>query len=113
MSGDKTWYGTHITQAGRRRNLTYHTVPASVVVVTINDVIVINKTLAGATGVTLPANPTKGDSYIIKDGKGDAGSNNITVSPNTGTIDGAASNTISTNYLAREYIYNGTEWNVI
>jgi hypothetical protein len=114
LSGAKTWYSTHITAASRRRYVRYHTAPASVTVAAgLDDIIVVNKSVAGATAVTLPAGPTAGDTYTIKDGAGNAGAQNITVSPTAGTIDGAGTNVISTNYLAREYVYNGTEWGVV
>jgi hypothetical protein len=114
FSGSKTHYSRFSTAAARRFYLRYHTAPSGVTVAAgLDDVIVINKTVAGATAVTLPATPTAGDQYTIKDGKGDAAGNNITVSPTAGNIDGAATNVINSNYGFRTYIYNGTEWNVI
>jgi hypothetical protein len=114
LSGVKTLNSALITQAGRRRYVRYHTAPAAVTVAGgLDDVIAINKSTAGATAVTLPAGPTTGDTYTIKDAKGDAAGNNITVSPTAGNIDGAATNVINSNYGFRTYTYNGTEWNVI
>lgn len=76
-------------------------------------VVVINKSSGAATQVNLPASPLTGRLIIVKDGKGDAGSNNITVSGNGKNIDGSSTNVISTNYQARQYVYNGTEYNVL
>ena len=88
------------------------TAAGAVTVTTADYVVVVNKAVGAATAVALPAGVT-GLRFVIKDGKGDAGANNITISPAAGTIDGAATNVISTNYGSRELIYNGTQWNVI
>jgi hypothetical protein len=113
FSGAKTHYSLFSTAASRRVYVRYHTAPAAVTVRdTLDDVIVINKTVAGATAVTLPAG-VAGMQFTIKDGKGDASGNAITVSPTAGTIDGAATNVISSNYGFRTYTYSGVEWNVI
>lgn len=86
---------------------------AGAITVTLADKrIVVKKTSGAATTVNLPASPDAGDVYIIIDGKGDAATNNITVVPAAGTINGAANNVISTNYGKATYVYNGTEWNL-
>lgn len=76
-------------------------------------VVVINKVTGAATGVTLPSTPTIGRLVLVKDGKGDAGTNNITVSPAAGTIDGVASIVMDQPYEAYEFVYNGTNWNIV
>lgn len=113
LSGEKTHYSRLITAASRRYYARVHTVGSVTVAAGLDDVIIVNKTVAGATAVTLPGSPTQGDQYTIKDGKGDAAANNITVSPSAGNIDGAATNVINSNFGFRTYIYNGTQWNVI
>lgn len=80
---------------------------------TTDNIVIVNKTTGAATTVNLPASPTTGLTYTIKDGKGDAATNNITITPAAGTIDGAATSVISTNYGSRDIVYNGTQWNVI
>lgn len=55
---------------------------------------------------TLPA----GTRHIIKDEGNNAAVNNIVVTPSAGTIDGAASLTINTNYGAASVYFNGTNW---
>jgi hypothetical protein len=75
--------------------------------------IAVNKTVNVGTAVILPSNPRIGDSYIIKDAKGDAQINNITVSPASGTIDGAGTFVISSNYGSVRVVFNGTEWSII
>lgn len=87
------------------------TTPVTVVAATDHHVIT-NLTTPGAVAVTLPAG-VAGQIFTVKDGKGDANVNNITVTPTAGNIDGAATNVINAAYGAKTYIYNGTEWNVI
>jgi len=76
-------------------------------------VITVNKTVAGAITIALPLTPGTSRSIIVKDGKGDAATNNITIDGNGKTIDGAATYVLATDYQALEIIYNGTEWNAI
>jgi hypothetical protein len=75
--------------------------------------VVVNKTSGAATTVNLDAIPATGEIKCIKDGKGDAGANNITLTPAAGLIDGASTYVISTNYGAACVQYGGTAWNVI
>jgi hypothetical protein len=48
------------------------------------DIIYINKTVGAATAVTLPLSASRTKPVMIVDGKGDAKTNNITISPQTG-----------------------------
>lgn len=81
--------------------------------VTASDwVVIINKTSGAATTVNLPASPVTGQRFVIKDGKGDAATNNITITPAAGTIDGAATYVLRVGYGAVNIIYNGSEWSV-
>jgi hypothetical protein len=89
------------------------TAAGAVTVTTADDIVIINKTVGAATVVNLPATPTNGEWFTIKDGKGDAGTNTITITPAAGTIDGQATHLIESNYGSRELVYNGTEWNVM
>jgi hypothetical protein len=89
--------------------------PVAVDAVT-DEVIVTNLAVPGAVAVNLPAG-RKGMILFVKDGKGDAGANNITVTPNGAdpvhTIDGAATKVISANFGSLRLVHNGTEWNVL
>lgn len=76
-------------------------------------VITVQLSVPGASTVTLPLSPSTSNSYIIKDGTGDAASNNITIDGNGNTIDGQATFVINDAYGALEIIFNGTEWNGI
>lgn len=62
---------------------TYQVITTGNCTVAVNDgLIIINKTVGAATAVTLPASATKVGKVKIVDFKGDAGTNNITVTPN-------------------------------
>jgi hypothetical protein len=69
--------------------------------------------VAAPATVNLPPTPTTGQVLIIKDIDGDANTNNITVSGNGNTIDGAATYVLNTDYASITLVFNGTEWNVV
>jgi hypothetical protein len=75
-----------------------------------DDIIIVNKTSGAATTVDFSGTPFLGKRLTIKDGKGDANTNNITFDE---TTDGSASNVINTAYGQRTYMWNGTQWNVM
>jgi len=74
--------------------------------------IVVDKTVGSATAINLPGAPGTGATYIIKDGKGDAGTNNITINGNGKNIDGAATFILAFNFQSVELIYSGTSWGI-
>lgn len=80
---------------------------------TTDCVMVVNQSVGAAFTLNLCATLQKGRIVIIKDGKGDANSHNITIQGNGKNIDGASSLVINTNYGATRLIYNGSEWSVI
>lgn len=76
-------------------------------------VVLVNKTSGAATGVTLPAAASTGGrrAVLVVDAKGDAATNNITVSvASSGTINGGSTHVISENYGKMLYIDVGDEW---
>lgn len=76
---------------------------------TTNDhLIVVRKASGSATTITLPSSPSAGNQIIVKDGKGDAASNNITITG--GTIDGAAMHVIAINRGSARLTFDGAEW---
>jgi hypothetical protein len=89
------------------------TASGAVTVVAGDGLIVINKTTGAATTVNLEASPVAGRVHRIKDGKGDAGTNNITIVPNSGLIDGAANFVIAFAYDSASVEYDGTQWRVV
>jgi hypothetical protein len=77
-------------------------------------IVVVNKASGAATAVTLTPSPDQGDFVFVVDGKGDAATNNITISGAAAeTINGGASYVISENYGGVCFVYNDTEWNVV
>lgn len=76
----------------------------------------ITDTTAART-MTLPASGLTGNkigqTYIFKDESGGAATNNITITASSGTIDGAASAVINTNYGSIKIVYDGTNYFII
>jgi hypothetical protein len=75
--------------------------------------IIVNKTIGSATSINLRSSPVTGTIVIIKDGKGDSASNNITIVPAAGNIDGSSSYVINQAYQSVTLIYNGSSWSII
>ncbi len=88
------------------------TASGGITVSSADGLVVINKLVAGPTAVTLEPNPVSGTQHRIKDGRGDAASNPITISPASGTIDGSSSFTLNQNRAAITLEFNGFEWSV-
>lgn len=81
------------------------------VTVSNSDLVVeINKGTGAATAVTLPTPLGAGETHVIVDGKGDAATNNITITPAAGNISGAATYVIAANKGAARLTYDGTQW---
>lgn len=64
----------------------------------------------GGDTITLPNSLKDGRRIVIIDASGTAGTNNITVTPAAGTINGAASFVMNTNYSSIEVTSDGTNW---
>ena len=89
------------------------TASGAITAATTDYVIVVNKNTPAATTVNLMSSPTTGTMLRIKDGAGNASEYPITVTPNSGNIDGAASFIIQTPYGELDIVYNATQWNII
>lgn len=89
------------------------TAAGAVTVSATDNIIVLNKTVGAATVVNLPATPATGREIIIKDGKADALTNNITVTPAAGNIDGSSTFVMNLNRQAVSLIYSGSEWVIV
>jgi hypothetical protein len=77
------------------------------------DAVVAYTSLTAGRAVTLPAasSVATGQKVVVKDEAGTAGANNLTVSVSGGgTIDGAASKVINSNYGVLRFYSNGTQW---
>lgn len=83
--------------------------------VTIDDYyLFINKTIGAATSVVLPdATTVGGSTFIIKDAKGDAFTNNITITTGGGNIDGLSSYVMNVNYQSLTVTSNGTNYLIV
>jgi hypothetical protein len=80
-----------------------------------DNIILINKTVPAANSVQLPAASSRGGFPItIKDLKGDAATNNITVLPNGAeTIDGLLSVVINSNYGSYKFYPAQNGWFIL
>lgn len=89
------------------------TVPGAYPYTTLTTDYVILVDTSAARTINLIAAPVTGTTYRIKDDVGTAAANNITVTPNAGTIDGAASYVINTNWGSIDIVHSGTSWRVV
>ena len=104
-SSNNIYYNTPVTLSG-----------AGDVTATLADYIIGVDDTAVPRSVTLPAPSTTGATanegkiYIVKDQSGGAATNNITVQPASGTIDGGASVLINSNYGEVQVYCDGSAW---
>jgi hypothetical protein len=89
------------------------TAGATYTIARTDDLIIVNKATGSATSVSMPSAPLLGDTFTIKDGKGDANTNNITVAGNGHNIDGAASFVLNTAFSSLSVTYDGSLWRVL
>lgn len=76
--------------------------------------ILCNRTASGAMSVVLSASAAIGTEVCVVDQKGDAATNNITITVASGTINGGANSVISANNGARRFLKRAaTAWIVI
>ena len=80
-----------------------------------DDVILfVNTTISGPTTINLPSSPVIGQICVIKDAKGDADVNHITVQPPVGVlIDGFNRFLLTQRKQSIMITWNGTEFNII
>lgn len=77
---------------------------------TTDHIIEVNKTVGAATTVNLPAcNANSGLSITVIDGKGDAATNNITLTPSAGNINGATTFVMNINRQSETIWYDGSQ----
>lgn len=101
-------------QAAKIDKIRTVTAAGAVTVSATDDYIIeVSKTSGAATTVNLPASPATGLTYVIKDGKFDAATYNITITPNAGNIDNASTYVMNQNGQSVRIVYNGTQWLVI
>lgn len=78
-----------------------------------SDNIIAVSTSSTANTVNLPASPTTGNTYIIKDATGNAATHNITVSGNGNNIDGASTFVMNVNYEGAVFVFGATQWGAV
>jgi hypothetical protein len=78
--------------------------------ITGDEIIEIAKTVPEVTAVNLPAAPTHFKLYTVKDGAGNALGFPITLTPDSGLIDGDATYVLQTNWESASFYYNGAAW---
>ncbi len=83
-------------------------------IVSTDSVVMINKTASEATTLTLPASQKTGRMIVIKDLKGDANSNFITIITSGGELlDGLSGFILTQSYQSINLIYNGSGWSIL
>lgn len=102
-----------LPQANRLAATRTVTAAGAITVTSADEIICVNKTSGAATAVNLHSGPTTGFRLTVKDCKGDAATNLITVTPSSGNIDGSANAQIITNYGWWIGFYDGTQWYTI
>jgi hypothetical protein len=110
MNTDGYWYVVGAA-AGSKTGVTnvssspYNVVPT-------DNILAVNAS-SGPITVNLPASPSAGDEYVIKDANGISATNHITVNGSSINVDGSSSYVIMSAYEALTVAYNGTEWSVL
>lgn len=111
FSGNNSFSGTSTFTGSIKAPIRTVTAAGAITVSATTDYFIcVNKASGAATVVNLPASPGTGLTYVVKDCKGDAATNNITITPNAGNIDNAGTYVISTNLASVAVVYDGTAW---
>lgn len=112
QSAAHTWSGIQTYSSGSIQQIRVITAAGAVTVATTDYIICLNKTSGASTAINLPSTPATGTLFVIKDCKGDAATNNMTVTPAAGNIDGAGTFVMTVNYQSINVVYSGTQWNI-
>ena len=72
--------------------------------------VVLCTTTSSAVSVTLPANPVSGGIVTVKDNSGNANTNNITITPASGSIEGQSTLVLKDNWAVVRLVWNGSLW---
>jgi hypothetical protein len=95
---------------GRSRNVT--AVTGNYQVLATDDIIAVGAITAPIT-VQLPASPSTGDSYTVKDATGISETYSIFVSGNGNNIDGLSYITMASTYEALELVFTMGSWSIL
>lgn len=111
FSGNNGFSGVTTFTGSLKVPMRVFTAAGSVTVSATTDYFIcVNKGTGAATTVNLPATPGTGLTFLVKDCKGDAAINNITLAPSSGLIDGSSTYVISNNYGSVAVTYTGSAW---
>lgn len=69
--------------------------------------------ISGGGTITLPHSPRDGHVVIVKDATGSASSNNVVVTSFKTTVDSASSDSLTSNYQSRSYLFFSGLWYTI
>jgi hypothetical protein len=109
-SNNITIPGVETTQSGKVRKIRVVTAAGAVTITASDDIVSINKGTGAATVANLPSSPVTGQTFVVHDGKGDSATNNITITPAAGNINGAGTLVLNIAYASAICTYNGTQW---
>lgn len=98
------------TLKGRSRNVT--AITSNYQVLDTDDIIAVGAITASIT-VQLPANPSTGDTYTVKDATGISETYSIFVSGNGNNIDGLSYITMASTYEALELVFTIGSWSIL
>ena len=93
-------------------NQNVRTIVSSSLVLISDNIVAVGAIVAPIT-VTLPASPSAGDTYFIKDSTGISLTYNITVNGNGNTIDGFANYIIAQSYACLALVFGNNSWMVV
>jgi hypothetical protein len=82
----------------------------SYLVKSTDDLLLVNKATGSPTTIRLPSAFAAGKRIVVKDKKGDANKNHISVVPEGGPIDGLARFEIVVNHGAYTFVWDGRGW---
>jgi hypothetical protein len=86
------------------------TASGAITATSADHIIEVNKTVGAATTVNMPSCASNaGLQLIIIDGKGDAATNNIALTPSAGNINGFATFVMNVNRQGESVFYDGTQ----
>lgn len=97
-----------ITNIGRKVKVTNTT--SSPYTILVTDHIISIGVIVAPFAINLPASPSSGDVYVVKDAESNAATYNITVFGNGNNIEAASTFVINTNYGKATFVYNGSKW---
>lgn len=89
------------------------TAAGAVTMVDNDGVVEIAKDTPENTAVQTPSDPSPYRVYTVKDGSGNAGTYNITISPSQGDIDGGDNFVLNSNWQSISFYFNGTNWRLV